>query len=70
LAGLLARVMPAVLKELMRHASIDTTMKYYTGHGVAAMEDAAWAALERVNTFVNSRSADVHQTDLTPADTK
>lgn len=43
------RVMPAVLKELMRDADISTTMKYYAGQGVAAMEDAAWKAVERLN---------------------
>ena len=48
------RVMPAVLKELMRHADISTTMKYYAGQDVAAMEDAAYAAFGRINTFVNS----------------
>jgi integrase len=35
----------AVLKELMRHADISTTMKYYVSHGVAATEDAVWQAV-------------------------
>jgi hypothetical protein len=46
--------MPAVLKELMRHADISTTMKYYAGQDVGAMEDAAYAALDRINTSVNT----------------
>jgi integrase len=43
------RVMPAVLKELMRHSDISTTMKYYAGQDVSAMEDAAWKAIENIN---------------------
>jgi integrase len=39
------RVMPKVLQELMRHADIGTTMKYYADGDVAAMEDAVYAAL-------------------------
>ncbi len=62
------RVMPRVLMELMRHESIDTTMKYYVGRNAEATSDAAFAAYEAtrakqtgdgkagpVNTSVNSR---------------
>jgi integrase len=38
------RVMPVVLKELMRHASIETTMKYYVGRSAEDTGDAVWAA--------------------------
>jgi integrase len=37
------RVMPPVLKELMRHASIDTTLRYYVGRNAEAMAKLLWA---------------------------
>jgi integrase len=54
------RVMPIVLQQLMRHESIDTTLRYYVGQDAESLADAVWAAAERapgenVNTFVNSR---------------
>ena len=39
-------VMPAVLKELMGHASIDTTMQHYVGVNAGATADALWSAYE------------------------
>lgn len=39
-----SRVMPAVLKELMRHATIDTTMKYYVTQNAQATGDVIWNA--------------------------
>jgi integrase len=39
--------MPAVLKELMRHSSIDTTMKYYVGQNAEATADELWQCHER-----------------------
>ena len=41
-----ARVMPNVLMELMRHESIDTTMKYYVGRNAQRTADQLWAAFE------------------------
>lgn len=41
------RVMPAVLKELMRHADVGTTMKFYAGQNAEAMADAVWEAASR-----------------------
>jgi integrase len=41
------RVMPQVLKELMRHESIETTMKYYVGHNAQLTADALWSAYEK-----------------------
>lgn len=38
------RVMPAVLKDLMRHADVGTTMAYYVGQDADAMADTIWAA--------------------------
>lgn len=41
------RVMPPVLMLLMRHESIDTTMKYYVGRTAQATADVVWEAYER-----------------------
>jgi len=40
------RVMPQVLKELMRYESIETTLRYYVGRSAQTTADAAWAAYE------------------------
>ena len=56
------RVMPQVLKELMRHESIETTMKYYVGHNAQMTADALWLAYSQQprrksgNTSGNSRA--------------
>ena len=39
------RVMPTVLRELMRHESIETTMKYYVGINAEATADELWKAV-------------------------
>ncbi len=39
------RVMPPVLKELMRHDDIKTTMKYYVGYNAERTAEAAYAAI-------------------------
>ena len=39
------RVMPTVLRELMRHEDISTTMKYYVGQNAEATADLLWAAV-------------------------
>ncbi len=49
-----SRVMPTVLRELMRHADISTTMKYYVGTNAEATADAVWAAVG--NTLGNTPS--------------
>jgi integrase len=41
------RVMPAILMQLMRHESIDTTMKYYVGRHINATMDVVWEAYEK-----------------------
>jgi integrase len=40
-----SRVMPQVLKELMRHESIDTTMKFYVGRNAQSTAAVLWAAV-------------------------
>lgn len=39
------KVMPAVLKELMHHEDIATTMMYYVGHNAKATADILWEAI-------------------------
>jgi hypothetical protein len=36
--------MPPVLMQLMRHESIETTMRFYVGRSVAATNDVLWDA--------------------------
>ena len=40
-----SRVMPQVLKELMRHETIETTMKYYVGRNAQSTAAVLWAAV-------------------------
>ena len=47
------RVLPTVLRELMRHEDITTTMKYYVGLNAEATAEELWAALG--NTLGNSQ---------------
>ena len=47
------RVMPAVLMELMRHESIDTTMKFYVGQNAESTAETLYAALSG-DTFGDS----------------
>lgn len=44
------RVMPNKLMELMRHESIDTTMKFYIGRNAQATADALWDAYEKATS--------------------
>jgi putative heme degradation protein len=45
-----SRIMPAQLKELMRHASMETTLRYYVGTNAERTADACWEAYERACT--------------------
>ena len=49
------RVMPPVLMELMRHESIDTTLRFYVGRNAQATADVLWEAHEKAagNDFGN-----------------
>jgi len=49
-----ARLMPAQLMELMRHESIDTTLRYYVGTDAQRTAEAAWAAYEQAALAVFS----------------
>ncbi|MDC0936713.1 tyrosine-type recombinase/integrase [Pirellulales bacterium] len=50
------RVMPTILRELMRHESIETTMRYYVGQNAEATADELWRAVG--NTSGNNRDSD------------
>ena len=41
-----ARLMPAQLMELMRHESIETTLRFYVGTDAQRTAEAAWAAFD------------------------
>jgi len=43
------RIMPVDLKDLMRHESIETTMRYYVGRNAAATADVLWTVWEAGN---------------------
>ena len=49
-----ARLMPAQLMELMRHESIDTTLRFYVGTDAQRTAEAAWAAYEQAALAVFS----------------
>ena len=42
----MSRVMPAVLQKLMRHASIETTLKYYAAGQTDEMSKVVWGAFK------------------------
>ena len=41
------KVMPTVLRELMRHDSIETTMRYYVGQNAESTADTLWECHEK-----------------------
>jgi len=61
------RVMPAVLKRLMRHSSITTTMGYYVDLDAAEVADQLWASYGNTpaagNTLGNSTQETATPTD-------
>lgn len=61
-----SRVMPAMLQQMMRHESIDTTMQFYVGRNAEATADTVWEAFRlATNTFTNTAP----KTDEIPAET-
>jgi integrase len=49
-----SRVMPQVLMELMRHESIDTTMKFYVGRNAYKTADALWESHAEKSSTLSS----------------
>ena len=60
------KVMPAVLKELMRHESIDTTMRFYVGTNAQRTNDAIWAAYQQEQDRLICNSSDF-SSDMPPS---
>jgi integrase len=46
-----ARIMPAQLKELMRHESIETTLRYSVETNAERTADACWDAFDRATSI-------------------
>ena len=42
--------MPQVLQELMRHESIETTLRYYVGRNADLTADSLWLAFDQRRT--------------------
>jgi integrase len=53
-----ARVMPAQLMELMRHDSIETTLRFYVGTNAQRTNDAIWDAFRREQERAGGGSSD------------
>ncbi|MEN6368059.1 MAG: tyrosine-type recombinase/integrase [Thermoguttaceae bacterium] len=67
------RVMPAVLKRLMRHASIDTTMSFYVDLDADEMATDLWAKFggekpSQGNIFGNNAPNQAKKAETVPAD--
>jgi integrase len=61
-----SRVMPQVLMELMRHESIETTLRFYVGRNAQSTAAVLWEAHRRLssNTFSNSDPKNKNQSAL------
>ncbi|MCH7687904.1 MAG: site-specific integrase [Planctomycetes bacterium] len=44
------RVMPAILQQLMRHKTIETTMRYYVSIDAESAASAVWEAVDMQTT--------------------
>ena len=60
-----SRIMPPVLQQLMRHESIETTMRFYVGRNAQSTADVLWEAHQKVvsgniagNTAQNEETAE------------
>ena len=62
------RVMPTVLRELMRHADISTTMKYYVGQNAEATAETLWSAVG--DTFSDTPSTSTSPSAEKPYDSQ
>jgi integrase len=66
------RVMPQVLKELMRHETIETTLKYYVGRNAQNTAEALYAALGNTsgNTAPQAQSEATKENTESPEENK
>lgn len=58
------RVTPAVLKELMRHENVATTMQFYVGHEAEAIADVLWSLTD---TSTDTKAVSPAPSDAAPA---
>jgi len=58
------RVMPATLKQLMRHSSIDTTMKYYVEHNADDLAADLWASWGSTSGSIGPKREEVSEGDI------
>ena len=59
--------MPMVLQRLMRHDSIETTMRYYVDLDADEMVEELWKTETTViNTFINNPSPEGKKTEKEP----
>lgn len=63
-----SKVKPATLQRLMRHRSIETTLKYYVDQDADEIADELWRQHGGINTFINSGGFDGPQADETQPD--
>ena len=61
--------MPTDLQQLMRHESIETTLKYYVGRNAEATADAIWASIEQVPTLVPTSHSGTSKPETKKAET-
>lgn len=53
-----SKLKPVTLQRLMRHKSIETTLKYYVDQDADEIADELWRQHENINTFINSRPSE------------
>jgi len=61
------RVMPQVLMELMRHESIETTLRFYVGQDAQRTADVLWAAHEKASNKSGNTAPNQAQTQQAPS---
>ncbi len=59
--------MPAVLRRLMRHKKIETTLKYYVDQDVEDIAADLWAAYRKTGTSGNTLGNTVQENPIIPA---
>jgi integrase len=52
------KVMPTELREVMRHESIETTMRFYVGQNAEATADALWKAVDTISDTIPPKTVD------------
>lgn len=62
-----SRVMPQILMELMRHESIETTLRFYVGRNAAKTADVLWAAHEQHKAAAGNKGGNTNEKAATTA---